>query len=247
MNITLLSFFAGIFLFICSFIGSLLIICINTFSSKSQAVCYSIAASIMISCSTFGLLAPSFDKAQNLNQNAFLVTTIGFIFGVFIILALDILLTKLNSKSSKEYLVPLSICLHNIPEGLIVGVGFGLICYDYSSLSSAILLMIAIGVQNIPEGLCTSIPIYLASSSKKKAIITGVLCSSVEVFSCLFATLFTKISNNLLPFLLAFASGAMIIISVSELLTESFKNHKILSSIIFTIFFILMFILEKLF
>ena len=121
-----------------------------------------------------------------------------------------------------------SITLHNIPEGLAVGVAFGSIAYslDGASTSTACLLALGIGLQNFPEGTAISVPLRREGFSRTKSFIYGSLSAIVEPISCVIGALLVIKVRYLLPYLLAFAAGAMIYVVVEELIPESQTNKK---------------------
>ena len=170
-------------------------------------------------------------------MNPWLLTTIGFILGGLLLFigdkVYDILEKKNNSIKNKKSLKRIimlisSITLHNIPEGMAIGVSFGSVIYGINgtSLISAWTLALGIGLQNFPEGSAISLPLMREGFSKKKAFFFGQLSGIVEpIFGIIGALLVIKI-RFLLPFLLSFAAGAMIYVVVQELIPESQTNKK---------------------
>ena len=138
-----------------------------------------------------------------------------------------------------------AMTLHNIPEGLAIGVAYGSIAFHLNTLASALVLTLGIGIQNFPEGSAISVPLVREKFSKKQAFFLGQLSAIVEPISALIgAILITKI-NNLLPFMLSFAAGAMIYVVVEELIPESQTNKRKDIMALFTLIgFALMMILD---
>ena len=140
-----------------------------------------------------------------------------------------------------------SITLHNIPEGMAIGVAFGSIKYgiDGATLASSIALAIGIGIQNFPEGTAVSVPLLREGFSKKKAFLIGNLSGIVEPFSAIIGYLLVLKIRVILPFILAFAAGAMIYVVVEELIPTSQTNERKDLMALFTILgFSLMMILD---
>lgn len=198
------------------------------------------AAGVMIAASFWSLLSPAIEMAENLNMISWLIVFLGFFSGGLLLFIGDKcydLYEKRNpkkhheskNKSFKRCLMLIgSITLHNIPEGLAVGVAFGSLAYGLngSNLAAAITLAIGIGLQNFPEGSAVSLPLRREGYSRKKAFFYGQMSGVVEPIAAVIgAILVTKI-QYLLPFLLAFAAGAMIYVVVEELIPESQTNKK---------------------
>lgn len=192
------------------------------------------AAGVMIAASFWSLLSPSIEMANSLNLNSWLIATLGFLSGGILLFIsdkiFDILDKNKNNNSSKKRVMMLisSITMHNIPEGLAVGIAFGSISYglEGATIISACLLALGIGLQNFPEGSAVSIPLLREGYSRKKAFLYGSLSAIVEPISGVIGALLVLKIRLLLPFLLAFAAGAMIYVVVEELIPESQTNEK---------------------
>lgn len=192
------------------------------------------AAGVMIAASFWSLLSPSIEMANSLNLNSWLIATLGFLSGGILLFisdkVFDILDKNKNNNSSKKRVMMLisSITIHNIPEGLAVGIAFGSISYglEGATIISACLLALGIGLQNFPEGSAVSIPLLREGYSRKKAFLYGSLSAIVEPISGVIGALLVLKIRLLLPFLLAFAAGAMIYVVVEELIPESQTNEK---------------------
>ena len=198
-----------------------------------------IAGGVMISASFFSLLSPAVEMSYNLNINTWLTVTIGFISGGILLFIGDKTFDLLDKKYSKEkinkkssikrsLMLIFSITLHNIPEGMAVGVAFGSLAYNLegATLISSCLLALGIGLQNFPEGTAVSVPLRREGFSRKKAFIYGSLSGIVEPISGVIGALLVLKIRLLLPFLLAFAAGAMIYVVVEEIIPESQTNEK---------------------
>lgn len=187
------------------------------------------SAGVMLAASYFSLLAPAIEHSINLNLNPWLITFSGFLAGGLFLFFSDKIFNKLLTNKNKRILMLISsITIHNIPEGLAVGIAFGSIHYgiEGANLISAMMLALGIGIQNFPEGTAVSIPLLREGLSKKKSFFYGQLSGIVEpIFGVLGAYLVLKM-QILLPFFLSFAAGAMIYVVISELNPESQTNEK---------------------
>lgn len=195
------------------------------------------SAGVMIAASFWSLLQPAIERAENtLKLPSYIIVTIGFLFGAFFIWFSDKIVSYaiLKSKSNKNLkvtnriiLLIISITLHNIPEGLVIGVGFGLLKqnFDNSALMGAISIAIGIGLQNFPEGAAVSLPLRREGYSRKKSFFYGQLSAIVEPISAVIGALLVLKVEKILPFALSFAAGAMIIVAVHELIPECQKRN----------------------
>ena len=206
------------------------------------------SAGVMIAASFWSLLSPSIEMAQNLQMTPWIVSFSGFFCGGLLLFFGDQIHPKpIYSFPKRSLMLMTSITLHNIPEGLAVGVAFGSISYhlDGATLASACLLALGIGLQNFPEGTAVSVPLCREGFSKKQAFFYGQLSALVEPFSALIGALLALKVRYLLPFILAFAAGAMIYVVVEELIPESQTNERKDFMALFTLIgFSLMMILD---
>lgn len=194
------------------------------------------AAGVMIAASFFSLISPAIVMAENLKLIPWLVTSIGIALGGILLFigdkVFDIIEKKKTYATSSSFkrciMLIISITLHNIPEGLAVGVAFGSLYYgiDGATLSSAYMLALGIGLQNFPEGMAVSLPLRREGLSRKKAFFYGQLSGIVEPISGVIGAILVIKVRFLLPYLLAFAAGAMIYVVVEELIPESQTNKK---------------------
>ena len=206
------------------------------------------AAGVMIAASFWSLLNPAIEMATNLNMIPYLVASIGFISGGILLFLGDKIFSKVNKSNHKRsIMLVLSITLHNIPEGLALGVAFGSIAYglEGATLLSACLLALGIGLQNFPEGTAVSVPLRREGFSRKQSFFYGQLSGAVEPIAGIIGALLVMKIRFLLPYLLAFAAGAMIYVVVQELIPESQSNKKKDLMALFTILgFSLMMVLD---
>ena len=189
-----------------------------------------IAAGVMIAASFWSLLSPSIEMANVLKINIILSVAVGFLSGGLLLFIGDKVMNKMQNKSSnlkRTLMLIVSITLHNVPEGLAVGVAFGSTLYglDGATLMSAWTLAIGIGIQNFPEGTAVSVPLRREGFSRNKSFIYGMLSGVVEPISGVLGALLVLKVRIILPFLLAFAAGAMIYVVIQELIPESQTNE----------------------
>ena len=196
------------------------------------------AAGVMIAASFFSLIAPSITMAENLELIPWLVAFIGFFSGGLLLFIGDKIYDiyeKRNTKKEEKkvsfkrvIMLISSITLHNIPEGMAVGVAFGSVIYglDGATLAAAWTLALGIGLQNFPEGTAVSMPLRREGMSRNKAFFLGQLSGIVEPIAGIIGAILVMKMRTLLPFLLAFAAGAIIYVVVEELIPESQTNKK---------------------
>lgn len=254
----LLALLATIFTYSVTLLGASLVFFFKNVKKNIMDAMLAIAAGVMIAASFFSLLNPATEMAINLKMIPWLITFIGFIAGGLLLFIGDKLFNhfnkKINKKEKKErnsfkrcLMLIFSITLHNIPEGLAVGVAFGSIAYSLegATLTSAMLIALGIGIQNFPEGTAVSVPLRREGISRKKAFFYGQLSGLVEPISGVLGALLVLKIRTLLPFLLSFAAGAMIYVVVEELIPESQTNKKKDLMSLFTIIgFTIMMILD---
>ena len=195
------------------------------------------SSGVMIAASFWSLLQPAIERAEaTLKIPSYIIVTTGFLVGAVFIWASDKAISyaiKTNSvdiakssKLSRVLMLILSITLHNIPEGLAVGVAFGLLKenYSWSTLMGAVSIAIGIGLQNFPEGAAVSLPLRREGYSRKKSFFYGQLSAVVEPIAGVVGALLVSTVETILPFALSFAAGAMIIVAVHELIPECQQN-----------------------
>lgn len=196
------------------------------------------AGGVMIAASFFSLLAPAMDMAENLNLTIWLIVFLGFFSGGLLLFIGDKIYDFYDKKNPHRknkqnilkrcFMLIGSITLHNIPEGMAVGVAFGSVVYglDGATIAAAWTLAIGIGLQNFPEGTAVSMPLRREGFSRKKAFFLGQLSGIVEPIAGIIGAVLVIKMRMLLPFLLAFAAGAMIYVVVEELIPESQSNKR---------------------
>lgn len=216
-------------------------------NEELQKLTVGFAAGVMIAASIWSLIMPSVEMAESQNIISWIPATIGFILGVLFLIVINKLAQNIEKKKNKKKLNMLifSVTLHNIPEGMAVGVCFaGLISGNAGIiLAEAFALSLGIAIQNIPEGAIISTPLKL--ESKGKAFLYGVLSGIVEPIAALITILLLNIVVPILPYLLSFAAGAMIYVVAEELIPEMHIGKKTSNGVIgLTLGFIVMMILD---
>ncbi len=220
--------------------GAALVFVTSSVNDKVMDSMLGFAAGVMIAASYWSLLAPGIEMAEQLGQTPWLTAVIGFMGGGIFMRLTDRLLPHLHPglaydrregvKTSwqRSTLLVLAITLHNIPEGLAVGVAFGAVAANLPSatLGGAIALAIGIGIQNFPEGTAVSMPLRREGMSKGKSFFMGQASGVVEPIAGVIGALFVMNMQSVLPYALCFAAGAMIFVVVEELIPESQRKHE---------------------
>jgi len=232
--------FATLFTWGVTAAGASLVFVINAVNRKLMDSMLGFAAGVMIAASYWSLLAPGIEMAEALGHTPWLTAVIGFMGGGIFMRLTDKVLPHLHPglgydkregvKTSwqRSTLLVLAITLHNIPEGLAVGVAFGAVAAGLPSatLGGAIALAIGIGIQNFPEGTAVSMPLHREGMSKAKSFFMGQASGVVEPIAGVLGALFVMKMQNILPYALCFAAGAMIFVVVEELIPESQREQK---------------------
>ena len=210
----------------------------NTLNKLLEKILLGIASGVMIAASIWYLIMSSLEMAKSQGIIEWLPATMGFIFGVTLLIISDVFVTKLENnlklnkkdKSFKNNLMLfLAVTLHNIPEGMAVGVAFAGALQGNTEMTmlGAMSLAIGIGIQNIPEGAIISMPLKSTGVNKCKAFFYGVISGIVEPIAAFITLILTSKINMILPYLLSLAAGAMIYV-VSEELIPKAQSGKIL-------------------
>lgn len=254
LNPILQAFLATLFTFFVTALGASLVFMFKKINKNVLDSMLGIAAGVMIAASFWSLLSPAITMADNLHMNTMLVVSLGFLAGGLLLFIGDKVMNRLKrhtvSGTNKRILMLItSITLHNIPEGLAIGVAFGSTLYglDGATLMSAWTLAIGIGIQNFPEGTAVSIPLRREGISLKKSFFLGSLSGVVEPIAGVLGALLVLKMRMILPFLLAFAAGAMIYVVTEELIPESQTNEsKDLMAMFCLVGFMIMMVLDVL-
>lgn len=253
-----LSLFIGIMIpFIGTTLGSACVFFMrNQLNMKIQKLLLGFASGVMIAASVWSLLIPAIDLSEGLRNFAFLPAAIGFLLGMFFLLMLDKTVPHMHldykeegkkSNLSKTTMLVLAVTMHNIPEGMAVGVVFaGMLNGDaHISLTAAVALSLGIAIQNFPEGAIISMPLRSEGAKKGQAFLYGTLSGIVEPFAAFITILLSSYILPILPGLLAFAAGAMMYVVVEELIPEASQGeHSNIATIGFALGFVFMMILD---
>ncbi|WP_294463948.1 ZIP family metal transporter [uncultured Anaerofustis sp.] len=214
------------------------------------------AAGVMIAASVWSLLIPSMDMSADMNKLAFIPAAVGFALGIIFLLSLDKIIPHMHldnevegvsSKLKKTTMLILAVTLHNIPEGMAVGVVFAGFMTGNTDITflGALSLSIGIAIQNFPEGAIISMPLKNEGISKTKSFIYGTLSGIVEPIAAFLTILLSSVIIPFLPYLLSFAAGAMIYVVVEELIPEASEGeHSNIATIGFAVGFLIMMILD---
>jgi ZIP family zinc transporter len=229
----------------------------NKINKKLEKILLGFASGVMIAASIWSLLIPSIDMAKEQNVVEWIPATIGFLSGIVFLLILDSVIPHLHlnsdkpegikSKIEKSVMRVFAITLHNIPEGMALGIILaGALAQNTGiTIASALALGIGIAIQNFPEGAIVSLSMNSSGVSKKKAFGLGVLSGAVEPLGALLTMLLVNLISPALPYLLSFAAGAMLFVVVEELVPDMSKGkHSHIGTIMFGLGFIMMLILE---
>ena len=215
------------------------------------------AAGVMVAASIWSLLIPAIEQSENMGKLSFLPAFIGFWVGVLFLLLLDRLIPHLHigsdkaegpkSKLGRTTMMVLAVTLHNIPEGMAVGVMYAGFLAGNSQITaaSALALSLGIAIQNFPEGAIISMPLKAEGESKGKAFLGGVLSGVVEPVGAVLTLLAARLVIPALPYFLSFAAGAMLYVVVEELIPEmSQGRHSNVGTIFFAVGFSIMMTLD---
>lgn len=215
------------------------------------------AAGVMVAASIWSLLIPAIDQSAHLGKLSFLPAFAGFWCGILFLLALDHLIPHLHvgseqaegpkSNLSRTVMMVLAVTLHNIPEGMAVGVIYAGFLSDNPQITaaSALALSLGIAIQNFPEGAIISLPLRAEGESKGRAFLGGVFSGVVEPIGAVLTILAAQLVIPALPYLLSFAAGAMLYVVVEELIPEmSQGDHSNIGTVFFAVGFCVMMVLD---
>lgn len=219
-------------------LGAAMVFFFKTINRKVLDSMLGFAAGVMIAASFWSLLAPAIEMSENMGITPWVPAVVGFLLGGVFLRGVDFVLPHLHlgepienaegipTTWRRSVLLVLAITLHNIPEGLAVGVAFGAVAYNLPSatLAGAIALAIGIGIQNFPEGAAVSVPLRREGMSRRKCFWYGQLSGFVEPIAGVIGAAAVLFMRPILPYALSFAAGAMIFVVVEELIPESQSN-----------------------
>ncbi|MGB5687296.1 MAG: ZIP family metal transporter [Candidatus Electrothrix sp.] len=229
------AFLATLFTWAVTAAGAAVVFFTKTVNQRFMDAMLGFAAGVMIAASFWSLLAPGLEMAEQLGHTPWLTAVVGFMGGGIFMRLIDYFLPHLHPgldlkktegvKTSwqRSTLLVLAITLHNIPEGLAIGVAFGAVAAGLPSatIGGAVALAIGIGIQNFPEGAVVAMPLRREGMSKKKSFFMGQASGLVEPIAGVIGAIFVLKMQPILPYALCFAAGAMIFVVVEELIPES--------------------------
>jgi ZIP family zinc transporter len=238
LNPVLLAFVAGCFTWGVTLLGASLVFLSRDVGRRPLDFLLGFAAGVMIAASYWSLLAPAIELSRGGNLPPYVPPAVGFLLGGAFLLLVDKILPHLHlglpiekaegisTTWRRTILLVLAITLHNIPEGLAIGVAFGAVAAELpeATLASAIALALGIGIQNFPEGLAVSMPLRRDGVSRFKSFWYGQLSAVVEPIAAVIGAAAVLLARPALPYALSFAAGAMIFVVVEELIPESQRH-----------------------
>ena len=226
-------------------------------ANKIHNILLGFASGVMVAASVWSLLIPAMNESSEMGKMAWIPATVGFLLGVLFMLLLDTFTPHIHpdsvhpegpkSKLGRSSMLVLAVTLHNIPEGMAVGVvAAGALTGEIGiSMAGALALAIGLAIQNIPEGAIISLPLRSAGNSRGRAFGYGALSGIVEPIAAILTIVFIEHLIGIFPYMLAFAAGAMIYVVVEELIPQSHNgSHSNAPTLAFAIGFALMMVLD---
>lgn len=233
-----LALVAGTYTWFLTALGASMVLFVKRVSRKLLDTSLGFAAGVMIAASFWSLLDPSIELSEKITTTPWIPPTVGFLLGALTLKIIDKILPHLHIQApmsevegirtsfKRSTLLVLAVTLHNIPEGLAIGVSFGAHGIEPASVSliSSVVLTVGIGIQNIPEGFAIALPLRGEGLSKRRSFFIAQLSGLVEPVFAVLGVMLVGIMENLLPYALGFAAGAMIYVTVEELIPESQRS-----------------------
>ena len=254
------AFIATLFTWGMTALGASIVFTTKTLNQRLLDSMLGFAGGVMIAASYWSLLGPAIEMSEGNSIGAWFPAAIGFLLGGIFLWGIDKLLPHLHPNTpidqaegfhpkerKRSTLLVLAITLHNIPEGLAVGIAFGALANEgtVASLAGALTLALGIGIQNLPEGVAVSMPLRGEGMSRRKSFFYGQFSGMVEPIAAVIGALAVSFIEPLLPYALSFAAGAMIFVVAEEVIPSSQeKGHKDLASMSLMVGFVLMMILD---
>ena len=244
--------------FVGTTIGSAAVLFVGDKSAERvRNILLGFASGVMVAASVWSLLIPAMNASSDMGKMAWVPAVVGFMVGMLFMLLLDMVTPHLHldsekpegprSKLGRSSMLVLAVTLHNIPEGMAVGVvAAGALTGEVGmSLAGAFALAVGLAIQNIPEGAIISLPLRSAGNSRRRAFAYGTLSGIVEPIAAILTIVFIEHLIGIFPYMLAFAAGAMIYVVVEELIPESHEgSHSNIPTIAFAVGFALMMVLD---
>ncbi len=235
---------AGLFTYALTALGAAAVFLFKKVNKNILDAMLGFAGGVMTAASFFSLISPAVIMSESLGFSPWGTVTAGFLAGGLLLFAGDRIYDAIAKKKGengmerhRSLMLLFSITLHNIPEGLAVGVAFGSLAYgiEGATVGAAVMLAVGIGIQNLPEGLAVSLPLLREGMTKRKAFFCGHISGAVEPVAAFLGAVLVMGIRVFLPFLLSFAAGAMIYVVVEEIIPESQKNERKEIMAVFTI------------
>lgn len=231
------SLYGGLIIFSFTTLGASMVFIFRKINYRLYNVFLSIASGVMLAASIFSLIVPAINSSNNKVLISFSLLT-----GAIFIILFDYLF---NFRDDRMFNYITSITLHNIPEGLIVGIGFGMAYINHNLLINAFILALSIGIQNFPEGFAISLPLKSDGMSNTRSFIYGTLTGFVEPIFTIIGFFLSRVLNNMMPYFEMIAAGAMFYVLFSELIPSMIDDrNKKGVTLIMIISFIIMMILD---
>lgn len=235
--------------FVGTMIGALMVFFVkNDIGTKAKKIMLGFSAGVMMASAIWSLILPALELSSHLNKWSFAPPCIGFLLGIVFFAIFEKFSNKFDinnqNQSSKKLL--LGITLHNIPEGMAVGIAIAGAYFGYAELTitASLLLSIGIAIQNVPEGAIVSLPLHAMGMRKSKAFVFGFISAIVEPIASIITFFLTSLISTILPYILSFGAGATIYVIVTELIPEAQHESFAPATISFAIGFVLMMILD---
>ena len=253
LNYPIQALIASLFTWGITSLGAAVVFLFKKVNKNTMDAMLGLSAGVMLAATFWSLLSPALEMAENLKLISWLIVSLGVLSGGLLLFCGDKIFDRITKKKTNSHSIKrsimliFSITLHNIPEGMAIGVAFGSVFYNLegATLAAAVMLAIGIGIQNFPEGSAVSLPLRREGMSPPKAFFFGMLSGIVEPISAVVGAILVIKVQVLLPILLSFAGGAMIYVVVQELIPESQTNKKKDLMALFTILgFLLMMIFD---
>lgn len=235
--------------FLATVLGASVVFFVKGIKPTFHKLCLGFSSGIMLAASVWSLILPAVDMAFENGSIPIIPVLCGFIAGCLFIFLVEKILNfyekRKNLTFKRSGVLFIAVTLHNIPEGMAVGLALALACLEGSGLSAAFILAIGMAIQNIPEGATISLPLRHEGMSRFKAFSFGAISGIVEPIGGLLTVLLIGSITGILPYLLAFSAGAMVYVTVKELLPESQADGKsMLGTISFIVGFLIMMTLD---
>ncbi len=223
-----------LFTFAMTALGSALVFFFRrSIGETAQRLCFGFASGVMAAASVFSLLSPAIEQTRQMGASPWLVPTAGFLVGALVILGFDALarqtrrIQAAGDSIRRRTLLLAAVTLHNIPEGMAVGLAFALAAQEGGAgFASATALALGIGIQNFPEGAAISLPLRQSGMSRVRSFVLGVLSGVVEPLFGVLVVLLATAVRPMMPAMMAFAAGAMMLVVIGEMIPEAAQGRE---------------------